>query len=282
MNDSNYFWVRIFDYNHERDGMEKGSLLDEFYLKDIPAGREGAKKEVLERYCSNTSKELKFAKPRKKDGIYAIVMDSESFFYNRFYTEVDTHCFYCLKPVKGKACDFPRTYIPKQKSESKEADSLYLFHSHDDLSDLENTYFFCCYDHKHDYHRDLNYEGEFQSKEAGSFGDVFGYIYLIYNRSKDIYYIGQTKFMPFFRWQEHVKDGSKGDICDLSFSVLAEIHNHNQSESNQEYLNNMESWWIGKFKEEGKQVFNVTQPKMTIETFRERFNDMVKKQEALF
>ena len=272
-NNINYFWVRVFDYvferdsNYENESFGKGVLLDEFYLKGTDLTREQAKQEARNRYTGDTAKTLAFAKPKKKDGIYAIVMDSEKFFCDRFCREIDTFCFWheCHKPIKGKMAEFPKISQDDRYVDNNE----------------ENERFFCSYECKHKHYNALNpfVEGEFQEKEAGQNGDIFGYIYLIYNRVQNTYYIGQTRFMPFFRWQEHVKSGQKGDIKDLSFSVLTEVvcNRIKSNEENQTYLNNIEAWWIAKYKEEGHEIFNISNPKITLDYLKNSFDEMVKK-----
>lgn len=256
-----YFWIRIFDYTYDRDSnyenesYGKGILLDEFYTNDIEE-REAVKEFVKSKFVSMN---ISFAKPKKKDGIYAIVMDSSEFFYKRFYKEIDTFCFWheCHKPVKGKWKDFP-------KADGEDG------HGEDIC--------FCSYDCRAKYYQSLNpfNEGEWQNKEEGCNGDLFGFIYLIYNRSENMNYIGQTRFYPFFRWQEHVKSGLKGDIKDLVFSVITEVpRNRKLSEKeNQEYLNSIEAWWISKYIEEGKPVKNLVKPRITIDFLRESFDKM--------
>lgn len=255
-----YWWIRVFDYKYERDGSEKGTLLDEFYYKDIDSLEE-VKQKVREKYFGNTAAGLKFAKPRKKDGVYAIVMESDQFFYDRFYKEIDTYCFMCHKPIKGKA-----KFFPKCNLEDREV-------------------YFCCYDCKREFGWVTNplAEGEYQVKEEGGNGDIFGYVYLIYNRLEDIYYVGQTRYMPFFRWQEHVKAGGKGDLDNLVFSVLAEVRYNKKAglDENQQYLNSIEAWWINKFNEEGYKTFNATKPRITIADLKEKFDDMVARQKQL-
>ena len=271
--EANYFWVRIYDYNVERDHVNKGTLLDEFYLKDVEGGRESVKGTVVERYCGRTAVEMKFAKPRKKDGIYAIIMDSERFFFERFYATIDTYCFYCHKPIKGKASEFPRDYI---------GDDSYYLAEDSVFTDQEKTAYFCKHECKAEFRNIRRHnEGAFQGKEEGNDGEIFGYIYLIYNRKENIYYVGQTRYLPFFRWQEHVKDGSKGEISDLSFSVLAEVGRSKNQEMDQQYLNSVEAWWINKFKDEQHEVFNISKPKITVAHLKERFQDMVEKQGSL-
>lgn len=249
-----YYWIRVFDYKTDEELKQftdidvwearQGLLLDEYYLKGEDLSREEVKATVKER-----SKVERFAKPRKGGGIYAIVMDSEEFFYERFMVDVDSICFHCHKPIKGKVKDFPRIVAPNG-----------------------DKYYCCSYGCSSKVHSKLNpyYEGEFQNRESYTTnGGVYGYIYHIYNRSNNMHYIGQTVYMPFFRWQEHVKDGVKGKITDLVFETVAEVR-----VKSQQYLNNAEAWWIQKFIHDyGKEnVMNVTVPKLTMEDLIEQFN----------
>lgn len=254
----NYFWVRIFDYKSDEALKEctdidvwearRGTLLDEYYLCGEDMTREQAKAKVKERSSVD-----RFAKPRKSSGIYALIMDSNQFFYDRFNVEVDAICFNdeCYKPIKGKLKDFPSI-------------------THEDA-----RYYFCCWDCKRKVLNKINpyFEGEFQKREDyTSNGGVYGYIYHIYNRCTNMHYIGQTVYMPFFRWQEHAKSGLKGDITDLVFETITEVR-----VKSQEYLNSVEAWWIRKFIEEyGKdRVMNITIPKITVEELANEYSKMI-------
>lgn len=255
----NYYWVRIYDYNLNSEIENKGTLLNEYYMCGIELNKEEVKAEILLKYNG-----LKFAKPRKTGGLYALVMESTQHFYNRFHHEIDTICFdpTCQKRLKGKAHEFPQLH-KNYLSPSEEPDR-----------------YFCSHKCKANTIQLLRYEGEFQSKEPGCHGSIFGYIYLIYNRAENKYYIGQTRFMPFFRWQEHVKAGFKGDIQDLSFSVITEVYkNLSKSENdNQIYLNNIEAFWINKYIEDGFQVINDTKPRITINYLVDTFEKSVSNQ----
>lgn len=259
----NYYWVRIYDYKTDEELKEytdidvwearRGTLLDEYYLCGEDMSREEAKNKIKEK--SGVSK---FAKPRKNSGIYAIVMDSNQFFYDRFNVEIDTICFNCHKPIKGKLKDFP-----------------YM------VTDNGERYCFCSYNCKSETSSKINpyYEGEFQSREGyESNGGVYGYIYHIYNRKTNMHYIGQTVFMPFFRWQEHVKSGLKGNITDLVFETITEV-----CVKSQEYLNNIEAWWIRKYIDEygRNHVMNITVPKITLEDLAVEYSKIVSGQLSL-
>ena len=260
----NYFWVRIYDYKIDEELKEhtelpiwetqKGTMLDEYYLCGEDMTREQAKEQVKIK-----SGVTKFAKPRKNEGVYALIMDSSKFFYDRFNVEVDAVCFNCHKPIKGKLKDFP--YITNES--------------------IEEKYCFCSYSCKRETLNKINphIEGDWQEREDYTKnGGVYGYIYHIYNRSNDMHYIGQTIYMPFFRWQEHAKQGIKGDITDLTFEVVTEVR-----VKSQEYLNNIEAWWIRKYIEDyGREnVINITIPKITIEELIKEYSKIVAGQISL-
>lgn len=252
-----YWWIRIFDYKKDEDLKEftdsciweddKGTMLDEYYLCGDEMKREEVKESVIDR-----SGVKKFAKPRKNSGVYALIMESTKFFYDRFMTEIDTFCFNCKNPIKGKEKDFPHLE-----------------------SDTGKKYYFCSYDCRREVQNKINpyYEGEWQERENyKKNGGVYGYIYHIYNRVENKHYIGQTVYMPFFRWQEHVKSGIKGNITDIVFEVITEVRVKSQM-----YLNNIEAWWIRKYIEEyGKEnVMNITVPKITMEDLIHEFDRQI-------
>ncbi len=266
-----YYWIRIYDYPIEppAEWNYKGTLLDEYYLCGEALTRDECKRQVKER--SNVER---FAKPKKgKSGIYAIVMDSDKYYFDRFYTELDTYCFECGKHICGKERYFPKTK-PEYYDEQYADDGNKKYES-------DNGYFYYCSDNcKYASTSKMrSSEGEWQDKlNYERNGGAYGYIYHIYNRVSNQHYIGQTRFMPFFRWQEHVRSKLKGDICDLVFETICEVKT-----CSQEYLNSIEAWWIQKYIcEYGKDlVMNLTAPKPTVESLIDRYNEMISGQISL-
>ena len=265
----NYFWIRIFDYKEDTELKEdmsqydwnnqKGTLLDEYYLCGEDLKRESVKEKVKER--SNVER---FAKPRKNNsGVYALIMDSNEFFYNRFTKEVDCICFNCHKAIKGKEKDFPSmTHYP-------------------DSEKGEDKYYFCSWECYREVSQKVNpyNEGDWQQRENyETNGGVYGYIDHIYNRKTNMHYIGQTVYMPFFRWQEHARQHIKGDLVDLTFETITEVR-----VKSQEYLNNIEAWWIRKFIHDyGKEnVMNLTVPKITMSDLVRDYKNIIEGQQSL-
>ena len=257
-----FYWVRIYDYRYSDElktladessynfEKYKGVLIDEYYVYGIGMTREEAKSEVVKR--SDISR---FAKARNNgDCRYCLILSSNKFFYDRFYKTYYGYCFNpdCRKIIHGKAKDFIKVNYER------------LGTPHDEAKKLPELYFcsFDCRNHVENKILNINDYGEWQEREGSEDnGGVCGYIYHIFNKKTMKHYIGQTKYMPFFRWQEHVKSKLKGDICDLVFDTIAEIRYNNK-----EYIDNIEAWWINKYIDEyGRDmVMNIDVPKITI------------------
>jgi hypothetical protein len=301
----NYYWVRIFDFRYDElkaqkeeelqnrnEGLkdkdlswlsgnndntlqfedwmlrdEKGTMLDEYYLCGEALTRDECKKQVAQK--SNISR---FAKPKSgKSDVYALILDSSKFFYDRFYVILDTICFECGRPIKGSICNFPY-FKPIHYDERWDTSDENQIEGYND----DTKYYFCSYECKYKTTDKLRSpEGEWQNREGYERnGGTYGYIYHIYNRFENKHYIGQTRYMPFFRWQEHAKSGIKGDICDLVFETICEV-----KVKSQEYLNSIEAWWIQSFiNQYGKEnVMNLTNPKVTVNHLVDRFKEMAQK-----
>ena len=145
----------------------------------------------------------------------------------------------------------------------------------------EHRYYFCSWECYREVSHKINpyFEGEWQQRENyETNGGVYGYIYHIYNRKTNMHYIGQTVYMPFFRWQEHARQHVKGDLVDLTFETITEVR-----VKSQEYLNNIEAWWIRKFIHDyGKEnVMNITIPKITMSDLVREYENIIEGQKSL-
>ncbi len=249
-----YYWVRIYDYKNDvlvLSNDSKGILIDEYYIKGEELDRDNAKKIVKEK--SNVNR---FAKPKKCDGIYAIVMDSCQSYADWFCKRINTKCLCCHKPIQGQLRGYPIENIDG------------------------NDYYFCSWECKSKFQVSTGMkDGEWQSREDVNHTGNIGYIYHIYNRAKDMHYIGQSLYMPFFRWQEHVKSKLKGDICDLVFEVVTEVPNINSYDEhkNKERLNDVEAWWIKKFiKDFGEdKVMNISKPELKTSDYIQKWERVI-------
>ena len=240
-----YYWSRIFKYSKKFDNVGKGTLLEENYHKDMELV------DIKKKYKEKYGEGLYYRKPQKADGIYAIILPSKVSFYNRAQ-EVTSLCINCEKELKGRILDFNLIDIS-----SAEKPTAYIDYESPDLLNPKKIGICCSYDCKTRYlKKSTQYEKtEFQVKEPLAINgkEIGGFIYEIYNRADNSYYVGKTKYSPFFRWHEHYKSGEKGNIEDLSFRVLCTVTAPSE-------LNNAEAWWIHQYRESGKTLLNKVQP----------------------
>lgn len=84
-----------------------------------------------------------------------------------------------------------------------------------------------------------------------------GYIYMISKKSTNEFYVGQTRYVPIFRWGQHLltKRFELENIEDYKFEVL-EIVEHLDK------LNEREAYWINKKRDENPELsLNIIIPK---------------------
>ena len=270
-----HYSIKIYNYDKTRDKEGEGILEDNFFL--MADSIEDCFKQMAKKYSPQFL--TKIFKNKKSmlemginRGIYMDLTIVDKSVYDNETVEIEDYCFYCHTPIKGKESSFP-----------KEKVSLVDEYDFDEDEESEVIVHFCSHDCKKKYLHDLNPEEVplTLKRTSDEKKGIFGYIYQIYNRKENTYYIGQTRFSPFFRWQEHVKSLKKGQLIDLSFSIITEIP---VCENAKQLLNDSETWWINKYKDEGYKTFNIVEPKISKRTFKEKYDEIVaeNKQQSLF
>lgn len=121
------------------------------------------------------------------------------------------------------------------------------------VSNQLKTYNYCCDECKEKHRKQLEeelkeandgiYIDKWISKESFSKWDC-GFIYKISKKSTGEFYIGQTRYVPIFRWGQHLLSDRfpMSKITDYIFEVL-ETCKHNQ-------LNTLEAFYINKYKDD--------------------------------
>jgi hypothetical protein len=203
--ETKYWWCRIFTFIDEKETTCTIPISEFYIVADTLAE---CKRIIIE------EKHLEYkywAKPKKEKADYLKIMESTKYYYDRYNSmqePLHDYCYMCQKEIDGKFDDYK--YLKN-----------YGFGENQD----EYRYF-CSYECKQEYTSKkvaLNSDvEEWQSRT--NLNGVLGYIYHIYNKATHKHYIGQTKYMPFFRWQEHIKSNKKGNIEDLVFETLCEIY----------------------------------------------------------
>ena len=267
-----YYQVLVFDYQPFRDKNTDGVLIDSWFTKANSIGL--VRQEIFDKYSGVFSRTILLEKPAE-NGFYAKILVVDESIYNHEKEEIDDFCFCCGTRIKGRKASFPSTSISFGSSYTDGYDD----DSFEDDTEETTEAFFCSHECKQNYFHALNPTEvpSIQKKEVEQSGTIFGYIYHIYNRVENVHYVGQTQFYPTSRWQEHIKSLKKGTLTQLEFSVIAEVP---KCENAQQLLNDTEAWWIGKYQEEGYEVFNLVQPKLSSCDFKERYEAIKQSSQA--
>jgi hypothetical protein len=175
----------------------------------------------------------------------------------------------CNKEISGKFDDY------KYKS-------TYLANYNEFEATSEDKYrYFCSNDCKQNYYekRKVESSGVENWQDRTSYAGILGYIYHIYNKATHKHYIGQTKYLPFFRWQEHIKQGEKGELSDLVFETITTVYENKSDIS----LTAVEAFYINKYIEKfGKEnVVNSSVPKFNFDKLEEQYQALINNKEIL-
>lgn len=214
---------------------------------------------------------IKFANNRKlKDGdIYCIII-SDSCYNTEEYTSLTEHeCGHCHKIFKSSPKLLNRYY------------SKYIFKTDTVLSEVLDNYEsfikdlrFCSKkceeDHKPEILKMLEEATAAKYTDDNFIPDVFiskstfdsdayvdGYIYKISKKSTGEFYVGQTKFVPIFRWGQHLltERFTINNISDYVFEILEVVND-------KKLLNQREAYWINKCRDKNPELsLNILIPK---------------------
>lgn len=233
------YWFYMLKGIKETEGfLETYNITTDVFIAD---NREEAKK-----YVSNLYPNTPYRKPKNPsiDSIYIYLTESDRYWYERQYKEVEITCNGCLeiKLIVGTK-------------------NIQLFQNNEYCS-VE-----CRDEAKKEYFQEYVSESDHVGLSRYKVDEVTGYIYKITNKSTMKSYIGQTIKPALFRWWQHLKIDKKfeqEEISELVFEVL-EVVTYNSNTDTiyinaKDKLNKREAFYIRIFNsvEEG---YNEVQPK---------------------
>lgn len=209
-------------------------------------------------------KKIHFANSKRLvDGDIFITIISENCYNTAQYFIVDDYkCACCGKEFKANKRMLKKFVYPQKFSNI--CSEKYLI----DEEEINNMTFcseFC----KTKKEKEIIDEYENFIKENNIVSDLYiskhqisendGYIYLITKKSTGEFYVGQSKYVPMFRWVQHLKTErfKLDNIVDYQFEILEVIPNYAP-----ELLNERESFWINKKRNENPSLcLNIMIPK---------------------
>lgn len=207
-------------------------------------------------------KKIHFAKSRKLDvaDIYVVIISENCYNTSQYFIVNDYKCSHCGKEFKSNV-KLLKKFNDNWRLSSI-CKSLYL-QQEEDLKEMV----FCCetcrnrklknlIEEYEKYVEDNNLVPEkFIGRE--SFNNDNGYIYIITKKSTNEFYVGQTIYVPIFRWGQHLltERFQLKNIEDYKFEVLEVVKDVAK-------LNEREAYWINKKRNENPELsLNIMIPK---------------------
>ena len=182
----------------------------------ICESREHFKELIKEEYGENIS--FRNSKKLNIGDLYCIIIAEHCYNTERYFNRIEYTCACCGAKVVG--------YVDKAERLSNWEIKSDLCNQLDKYSDV----LFCSYNCKHSFIKkerqkclaDGLIDESFITREDFKNNDIAGYIYKISKKSTGDFYIGQTVYLPIFRWGQHLKTdrfNMKG-LLDYQFEVI--------------------------------------------------------------
>ena len=216
------------DFQNKQELQFYGSPEKELVMDcKICDNREQFKSLIREEYGN----EIKFrnSKNLKPGDLFCVIIGEHCYNTENYFVKIKTNCAYCNCQIEG--------YFKPLKFDNYELDRL-LYGVDKEVHSKE---MFCSYDCRN---KRLNYLKEELNKnkdkieetnvwidksmftESQSKSKIVGYIYKITKRSTGEFYIGETTYVPIFRWGQHLltERFNIKNIEDYIFEVIDTVY----------------------------------------------------------
>lgn len=185
--------------------------------------REHFKDLIREEYGNDIA--FRYSKKLKAGQLYCIIIGEHCYNTERYFSEVKFKCCNCGAEVKQLYCKpiMMDKYTIKRELFGIEKYKEERFCSYGCMQarveHLRNTLM-------NEYYENDEYENLFITKEMFERKEIQGYIYKITKKSTGEFYIGQTQYVPVFRWGQHLRTERFDikNIEDYTFEVIYTVH----------------------------------------------------------
>ena len=225
--------------------------------------------------------DIKFANNGKlKEGdIYCIIISDNCFNAAEHLAVKDYLCKHCGKSFKSNEKLLIKYYsVYEFKTKRVTADVLKEYEAR--IKDMRFCSRECLLNHKEEIIAMLEKETlNRQGNDKDFPPDIFitrhtfdkstnnaGYIYKISKRSTKEFYVGQTSYVPIYRWGQHLltERFNIHNIADYIFEILEVVNNKKQ-------LNKRERYWINKCRDENPALsLNIMIPKEKVDKIKKK------------
>ena len=168
--------------------------------------------------------------------VYCIIIGEHCYNTERYFNKIEFECDYCHSHVQ--------TYLNRPIC-IQDYDIDYKLYGKQEYKKKR----FCSNQCKSSFIDEERYKLKpddidhfFVTREQFVDDHIVGYIYKITKKSTNQFYVGQTKYIPIFRWGEHLHTERfpVDNICDYKFEVIEIVYKGND-------LLDREKYWIQSF-----------------------------------
>lgn len=192
------------------------------------------------------------SKSLKNDDIYVIIISENCFNTKKYITVDDYTCSCCGRHFKANEetvhkMDLSRLIdICSQKVQENEKELMAMRFCSTGCCNKKHNELLAEYK---EYAKNNNLLSD-EWINVNSFDHNSGYIYMITKKSTGEFYVGQTKYVPIFRWGQHLKTErfDLKNIQDYVFEVLEICKNTSET------LLEREAYWINKKRNENPKL----------------------------
>lgn len=164
---------------------------------------------------------FRYSKKLKEGDLYCIIIGEHAYNAERYFSKVEYECSCCgnkVSTVLGYDVRFESYTLSNYLYNGEEYKRMRFCSNRcmsSKLDELKQTI--------KPSDEDLNF---WVDKSMFNRDGIIGYIYKITKKSTDEVYIGQTKYVPIFRWGQHLKTDRFDikNILDYQFEVIKEVH----------------------------------------------------------
>lgn len=268
------FIYRIYEVSKSIYDMRVDNILNQEVM--ITESRETFKENIRTLYPN-----VRFANNGKlKEGdIYCIIISDNCFNAAEHLAVKDYECDHCKKTFKSNEKLLNKYYsVYEFKTKRVTADVLKEYEAR--IKDMHFCSKECLLNHKSDVITMLEEETLNRHDNDKDFTpDIFitrhtfdkttngaGYIYKISKKSTKEFYVGQTSYVPIYRWGQHLltERFDIHNIDDYIFEILEVIKNNKK-------LNERERYWINKCRDENPSLsLNIMIPKEKVAKIKKK------------
>lgn len=218
-----------FGFYSSTSKAENNELLTDCILCE---SREQFKEIIKSTYGDNIG--FRYSKKLNEGDLYCIIIGEHAYNAERYFSKVEYECSCCgnkVSTVLGYDVRFESYTLSNYLYNGEEYKKMRFCSNRcmsTKLDELKQTI--------KPSDEDLNF---WVNKSMFNRDGVLGYIYKITKKSTDEVYIGQTKYVPIFRWGQHLKTDRFDikNILDYQFEVIREVSKgENILEIEKEYI----------------------------------------------